>query len=765
MTQKKAESPRGEKSGNKKAHRSHKVLKVFLFLLLIAIAAGIGIVTAIIIQTKPVDADNLAINLSSSIYYEDKNGDKVILQNLYDSQNRVWADLKNIPLNMQNAFVAIEDERFYSHPGFDTKRTASAAFNSLIRLVDKNRSVYGGSTITQQLIKNLSGDDEQTFRRKVQEIYRAYMLEQKLTKNQILELYLNSIYLSQQCNGVAAASRTYFGKDLKDLSLAECASIAGITQYPSKYDPFINSEANKEKQEVVLGKMLDLEMITPEEYKEAMAEKLNFKHSESSNSTAYSYFVDTIIEEVLDDLVNKLGYSDESAEKALFSGGLQIKCTIDKNIQSSLDKVYQNDKSFPSSYGKDKLQSAMVIIESSTGEIKGIVGGRGKKENSRTFNRATALRQPGSTIKPIGVYAPALEYNVITAATSLEDTLTKFTLPNGQTWTPKNSGGRFSGKVTVQKAISNSLNIPAVKVLDKLGTDVSYSFLNYKLGVSSLVGRRVLKDGQIVSDKALAALSLGGLTDGISPIELGAAYIPFSNKGIYIEPHTYTEIYNSTGDLVYKKDPDIHQAMKSSTATIMTTLLEGVVKSGGTGAAANFNTVELAGKTGTTTNDCDRWFVGYTPSYVGVTWVGYDTPKALKVSGNPAIPLWKSVMSEIDNTDKPTSFSQTLSFKDIHYVTVCTKSGKLATDHCKRAGTLITVPFASGTVPTSYCTPQDHTFHKTVSSDDKAVDTVTDNADTATDGAAAENSNQGENSNNRSSDSKPLIEKILTGLQ
>lgn len=674
---------------NKKGNRTKKRNISFFSFLLSAAAClfGIAVITAaaVCIFTKPIDSESLSIKMTSVIYYEDSDGEKQILQNLYDDENRTWVDFDKIPLDMKNAFVAIEDERFYSHPGFDIKRTGGAALNTVIRIFDKNRSVYGGSTITQQLVKNLTGDNDRTILRKLQEIYRAVRLEGDLSKNEILELYLNTIYLSQNCNGVATASRTYFGKDVSELSLAECASIAGITQYPSKYDPYIDPEANKEKQLLVLSKMLELGMISEAKYKEATEEELDFHRDEGSSGTVYSYFVDTLIRSVSDDLVKKYGYSEAMAQQMIYSGGLQINCTIDPEIQSILESVYTDEKNYVTKNG-EMMQSAMVIIENSTGKIKGVVGGMGEKTGSLIFNHATALRQPGSTIKPISVYAPAIEYKILNAGSYLDDVPTTFTLSDGSTWTPRNSGGTFSGRVSLKTAVARSLNIPAARTLDKLGIETSFNFLENNLGITSLVERRETDSG-IVSDKALAALSLGGLTDGISAIELAGAYGAIANDGIYIEPHTYTQIRDYNGNLMFTNRPETHRAMESSTAIIMTDLLKAVVSSG-TGRSAYFSGPELAGKTGTTTNDHDRWFAGYTPSYTGVTWVGYDTPTSINVSGNPAIPLWKSVMSQINYEDCPDSFNDVLSYDSIEYRSMCSVSGRLAEDVCREAGTV-----------------------------------------------------------------------------
>ena len=667
------------------ANKKKKSLKILLIILCAIMFSLIIAATVLCITTEPIDTSLLNIKMTSSIYYTGEKGEKIILQNLYGDENRTWTNFDEIPLNMKNAFVAIEDERFYSHPGFDIKRLVGAGLNTVLRLFDKNRSVYGGSTITQQLVKNLTKEDDRSILRKFREIYRSIRLEMDMSKNDVLELYLNSIYLSQNCNGVGAAAKIYFDKDISDLNLAECASIAGITQYPSLYDPYLNPEANKEKQLTVLSKMLELDMITEEEYEEAASYKLNFRRSEEFASSHYSYFVDTVIEEVLDDLENKHNYSEAMAQNLLYTGGLQIKCTIDPEIQAILEEVYTNEANFIRNANDEVMQSAMVIVESSTGEVKGVVGGMGEKGGSRTYNRATALRQPGSSIKPIAVYAPAMDAGIIHSGSVLNDTNTTFQLDGGGTWTPKNAGGGFSGLVSLRVAIAKSLNIPAVQVLQDLGVENSYKFLEEKLGISSLVEYREIETGP-TSDKALAPLALGGLTDGISPMEIAGAYTPFTNHGIFTEAHTYTEIYDYSGKLLYTKQPMRTNAIKDSTATLMTELLASVVSSG-TGTAANFGGIDLAGKTGTTSNDYDKWFVGFTPSLVAATWVGYDTPERIIAYGNPAVNLWKTVMSQIDYTDYPDKFEDVLNFDDLERYTICTVSGRRASTFCTSIGT------------------------------------------------------------------------------
>lgn len=686
-----------------------KFLKYFLTIagIFAIILLGIlcGSIYSMISNSKDLNVSDLDMDFTSFVYYTDPETKEVReLDYLYDEENRIWADKEQIPQYLKDAVVAIEDERFFKHNGFDVKRIIGAAFS----FIKDQDSAYGASTITQQLVKNLTGDDEVTLQRKIVEIYRAVKIEQTISKDRVLELYLNTIYLSQHCNGVQTASHLYFGKDVSSLTLAQCASLAGITQYPSKYDPIVHPENNKEKQELVLKKMLELGYISQKDYQDAVSEKLVFKsgkdEDESVLPASSSYFVDTVIEDVLRDLQEKKGYSKQIALKMLYSGGLQIYSTVDMDVQKAMEEVYDNPSNFPSFKGDTQPESAMVTIDPYTGHVVGIIGGRGEKNASLTFNRATqSLRQPGSTIKPIAVYAPAIEYGHIYPSSIVLDA--PITI-NG--WTPRNSGGSFSGSVTVSTAVARSLNIPAVKVLDKVSLDTSYDFLTRNLGITSLVENEN-RNGDSYTDKAYAALALGGLTDGISPLELCASYVPFINKGIYIKPSSYTKVVDHSGKILLEADKkDSHIAMSEQTAYLMTSMLQGVIN-WGTGSAAKLNNMPAAGKTGTTTNDFDRWFVGYTPYYVSAVWFGYDTPRELSgIGGNPAIPVWRNVMQKIHSDKEYKKFSIP---SGLVKVSVCTACGKRATSKCAmdiRGSTIATGYFKEGSAPTAYCS-----IHKT----------------------------------------------------
>jgi len=678
-------------------------IKIFFMVTLIGGFAVIGILSGTLFgyvnSLEELNVKDLKLNFTSFVYYIDPNTNSPVeLERLYGEENRIWVDSSQIPQHLKDAFVAIEDERFYSHPGFDLKRTTGAVIN----YVFKRSSSYGGSTITQQLVKNLTGDKEVDHKRKIREIWRAIQLEKELSKDQILELYLNTIYLSQNCNGVQAASNTYFGKDVSELTLAEAASIAGITQYPSRYDPFINPENNKNKQELVLKKMLELGYITESEYQQAVNEELKFaKGSQKQSTSKQSYFVDEVINDVMHDLEVEKGYSKAVASKMLYSGGLKIYATIDPNIQNAMDEVFKDDKNFPNIKGEVKPEAAMVVIDPYTGEVKGIVGGRGEKTASRTLNRATqSKRQPGSTIKPLAVYAPAVEYGYVTPATVFDDV--PVTIAN---WSPKNYYKEgFRGLSTVRRAIEQSMNVVAVKVLNKVGIDNSFNFLKTNLGFTTLVDSEKRQDGKTYSDKNYAALALGGLTDGMTVEEMAAAYASFVNRGMYTRPYTYTKVLDHEGKVILENKKKTNIAMSEQTAFLMTQMLKGVVDTG-TGTPARLSSgMPAAGKTGTTSDDMDRWFAGFTPYYVGVVWFGYDQPKEIVVSGtNPAIVLWKAVMEKIHKGLEIKQFSEP---SGIVKASICIDSGHRPTELCSqdpRGSRVRTEYFKKGTVPSQTC--------------------------------------------------------------
>lgn len=674
------------------------VKRLFITVLILTVLFGAvisGAMLGFIDNSTELIAEEYNMDFTSIIYYiDDETGQPVEMDRLYSEQNRIWVDLSNIPENMRNAFIAIEDERFEKHRGVDWKRTFGAFLGWLTRT-----DSYGGSTITQQLIKNVTGDNDRSPIRKIQEIIRALNLETKMSKDQIIEMYMNTIYLGQGCHGVQAAANIYYSKDVSELNLAECASIAGITQYPARYDPLLNYEAHKEKQEVVLNKMQELGYITEEECEAAKNEELKLKKgtAKTDNTKIQSYFIDQIILDVQNDLMTRNKMTESAATKEIFKGGLKIYTTMDPDVQSAMETVFTKDSNFPGS-GSVKPQAAMMVLDPYTGYVKGIIGGRGEKTGNRVLNRATqTLRQPGSSIKPLAVYAPAIEESLITPATIVDDSPLKI-----GDWQPRNSDYKFKGKITVRQALEESRNIPAVRILDKLSVDKSFDFLTKNLSFTTMVSNEKRKDGKIYSDKFYSTLALGGFTDGVSVKEMTAAYATFVNSGVYTRPVTYTKVIDSRGRVILENKPETHKAMSDTTAYTMAKMMEGVVTSGnGTGRSARLaNGVFAAGKTGTTSDDIDRWFVGFTPNYVGAVWFGYDTPKKMSGLGNPCAGIWKKVMDQIHKNVEVKSLVQP---NNITERKICQVSGKIATGQCESYGTVRKEYFKLGTQPVSFC--------------------------------------------------------------
>ncbi len=653
-----------------KKHSRNILLTVAIIISLI-FGGGVFALSCIVLEADEIKLETAVLDQTTFIYATDPETEEtVVYDSVYDDENRVWVEFDKIPKDMVNAFIAIEDQRFYSHHGFDVKRLIGA----MTTFVSKGNSSYGASTITQQLVKNISGDEDVNVKRKLREIYRAVKIEQTYSKEEIMEFYLNTIYLSNQCNGVEAASQRYFGKNVGELSLAQIASIAGITQFPSRYDPLANPDANKEKQEVVLSKMLELEFISQEEYDEAVAEKLDFSNGKSADSLPATnrYFSDAVINEVLEDLEKKAGYPRQIALKMLYTGGLKIYSSVNPRVQEIIEEVYSDDNNFPASYGDEIMQSSIVVLDPKTGNIAGMSGGRGN-EGRMTLNRATqTLRQPGSSIKPIAVYGPALEMGIINENSIVVDEPLRI----GE-WAPKNSDRRFRGSITIKSAVASSINIAAIKVLQSLGVEQSYSFLKDKLHISSLVDKRE-EDDKVYSDKDLAPLSLGGLTDGVSVLEMAAAYVPFANGGTYYEPSTYYTVTDFDGNVLLEHDTKGEEVYLQQNAYAMTKILSGVV-SYGTGTGANLGEMSAAGKTGTSNDNKDKWFVGYTPHYLAAVWSGYDTPKAVG-GGNPSVSIWKKVMSKVHEDYEDTEFEKPDPKNE--KVKICSVSGKIATELC-----------------------------------------------------------------------------------
>ncbi|MCL2044821.1 MAG: transglycosylase domain-containing protein [Oscillospiraceae bacterium] len=618
------------------------VIKTMGTILLIALTTAVLFSCIFVIYVREnlttdlsLDPADFSMSLSSVIYYTDPTtGRERELVTLQSTEFRRWVDYENIPTHMIDALIAIEDHRFYRHHGVDWFRTAMAFMNMFL----STRSTFGGSTITQQVIKNLTHEDDITVQRKLVEIFRAIEYERVYDKEEILELYLNLVYFGHGCYGVGAASFYYFGKEVSELSLAESAALIGITNNPSQYSPYASRSSNKTRQEDILYRMNQLRYFdSEEEYRQSVDEELVFVRGDDSDyeMIIYTWFEEAVIRDVIRDIMDKKGYSEPLARRWLFNGGLKIMSTLDIEMQQIVDDLYQNPQLFPVVTGSSaQLQSGVIIADPFTGEIKALSGGVGEKTSNMLLNRATmAKRPPGSSLKPIAAYAPAMDRGILTPSTLYEDS-DEVTL-SGTTWMPRNANLGYSGIVNVRTAIVRSLNtIPAV-VVDQLSPAVSFRFLRDALGFDLHP-----------ADENYAPLAAGQLTNGATVREMASGFTMFPNAGMRSELRTYNIIYNDNGTVFLDNSPDSNSVISLETAYWMTDMLhEAVVY--GTGSEANLGSMPTAGKTGTSTDMKDRWFVGFTPYYICAVWTGFDMPATMDSSGNPSAQIWRRLMTPI----------------------------------------------------------------------------------------------------------------------
>ena len=721
-----------------------RLLFVSLIALCIGVTClGIGSFKGVIDNAPDVnDIDIMPLGYATFLY--DDQGNQIRKLAAPDA-NRLPVTLEQIPVELQHAVVAIEDERFYEHNGIDVRGILRAG----VKALTSGDFSEGASTITQQLLKNnvfTNWTSESTqlerFTRKFQEQYLAIQVEKKTDKDAILENYLNTINLGAGAYGVQAAARQYFDKDVWDLNLSECATLAGITQNPTKFNPILNPDSNKKRRKEVLQHMLDQNYITEEQYKEALEDDVysriqaaQEKHSDNSN-TIYTYFEDELTDQIINDLMNIKGYTKTQATNLLYSGGLKVYTTQDSAIQNILDEEYTDPSNFPDqtqyeldfaltvtdpegnqvNYSKEMLQlyfqnedpnfdllfdspeegqtyvdrykeniladgskivaervnfapqpqSSMSVIDQHTGYVKALIGGRGEKTASLTLNRATdTTRQPGSTFKIVSTYAPALNEKGMTLATTFEDE--PYTYPDGS---PVNNSTRsYEGTTTIRTAIQNSVNVVAVKCLEEVTPDLGLKYLD-NFGFTTLAhGTEADKDanGNIWSDANLAT-ALGGITKGVTNVELCAAYASIANSGNYIKPIYYTKILDHNGNVLIENTSVERSVIKESTAYLLTSAMEDVVKYG-TGTACQLDNMAVAGKTGTTEAYNDVWFVGYTPYYTCAIWSGYDNNEKLpdyarKYHRN----LWKKVMTRIHEGLPQKDFEKPASVEKLSFI-------------------------------------------------------------------------------------------------
>ncbi len=680
------------KKKKKKKKHSIPALVFFGFLSICALTAVVVVSYVLFHVITTVNGD-LIVNLeeykqnqnqTSFIYAYDANGNEVELARLHGEEDRVWVDLDDMSPYMKDAFIALEDTRFESHHGVDWKRTIGV-------LVVAENLGQGGSTITQQLIKNITNDREVTTVRKFNEILTALNLEKHYNKDTIIEAYLNTLYLGSGCYGVKTASEKYFGKDVSELNAAECAVIASITKAPTKNNPLLNPDENRTRQLYCLGAMYNNGegTLSKEEYEEACDYKLIFTNSEDyvpkvdenavkeeDEEVINSFYVDYVRQCVQRDLMEEYGYSKQQASDKLLYGGLKIYAAVDLDIQETLEDIYVNRKNFPNlvskkePYDGKKVQSAMTIMDYN-GRVVAIVGEAGEKSGKLGLNRAAnSYRQPGSTIKPLATYAPAIEMNLHTYSSKVKD----YAIPvNGKLW-PHNVNQTYGSgsNVTIEYAIQKSHNtVPARIINYDVGIDNSFEFLRDRFKLSRLNEK---------SDRALAPLATGALTNGTTTVEMAAAYATFGNGGYYYEPYSYYKVTNSQGTqiLLSNEQPKREQVISESTSDIMCELLQ-TVDTSYYGTAKNVSKFQIMAKTGTTTSDKDRWFCAGTPYYVAAVWVGFDYAEPLNVSTNPGGKIFMTVFDEIHEGLPEKEFPKSSKTIQKRY---CRNSGKLAGSNC-----------------------------------------------------------------------------------
>ena len=673
------------------------ILIIFLLLLIVVLVLGGYAAYKIygIVKDARLSKNDLTIKYENSVIKDMESNTIGILNG---NENRESISIKEMPKYLPDAFVAIEDERFYEHKGIDIKRTLKATYTYI---ANKGKSSFGGSTITQQMVKNLTQEKEDSWQRKIREMARAYYVEQEMSKEEILELYLNLIFLGDTVYGVEKGSNYYFNKSAKDLDLAECAFLEGINHSPNSYNPFVEDneevlELIKKRTKVVLNKMKELGKIkTEEEYLQAIKEVdegLKFNQG-AFPQTVFSYHTDAAINQIIAQLQKEHNWTYKQARLYLSSGGFTIYTTQDPKVQYIIDEELKKEKYNQTATDKkgnlEQSQAAVVLIDHTTGYVLGISGGIGEKTTAFGFNRATdAVRQTGSSMKPIAVLAPAINRGIITAATVFDDNPTSF--DNGK-FEPKNLGHRYMGLITTRKALANSQNIPMVKTMCLLTPTESIKFLK-ELGITTIDEEK---------DNGLS-LALGGLTWGVSPLEMAGAYATIANGGIYQNPTFYSKVVDENGNIVLKPEQKQKRVMSEEAAYVVKEILTEAVKSG-TATACTVEGMSVAANTGTTNNDYDRWFCAFTPYYTATVWYGYD--KSCTITGwtlNPAGQIWTSVMRSIHEGLEPKKFEQTKPENVVEAV-ICEKSGFLATSTCKNYKTTRTEYFVKGTEPIQTC--------------------------------------------------------------
>lgn len=720
--------------------KRNKKIKIVILLLIIVLILISGIRTAISANIWKSLVQEMSKNENSIV--KDTDGKTIAEIGSEKAKNKISSS--EIPSNLKNAYIAIEDERFYKHHGVDVKRTSAAIVSYVFH---RGSSSFGGSSITQQVVKNLTGDSSSKISRKVNEWGKAVILESFMSKDEILALYLNIIYVGPNVYGIETGANYYFNKSVSDLSLEECAFLAGINNSPNSYNPYgntDNTEKIKKRTKTVLSKMLKLKYINEEEYNTAVANVdngLKFKKGKiETDDAVYSYHTDALISQFIQDIADRKKITNTFATNYVNMAGLTIYSTQNTSVQNQMEKEFEKTKyQLASKTGGDPSQAAMVVIDHKTGQVVGCVGGLGKKTTSRGLNRATqSIRQTGSCIKPIAVLVPGIAKKEFTGSTIFADEQTIF----ADGYKPENYS-KYLGNITVRRALESSQNIPFVEMMEKIGPKTAMKYLE-KMGITTLSQK----------DENLA-LALGGLDKGISPLQMAGAYATIANDGEYIEPTFYTKAETSNGKTIVEVKQKKKRVFSKEVAYIVKELLTEPVKgSYGTATYCSISGMDVAAKTGTTDDNYDRWLCGFTPYYTGVTWYGYDKNESINYNGkkNPAGILWANIMSRVHSNLQSAKFDKPSS---VLKVTVCAETGRKANTGCPNT---YEEYFLIGTKPTT-CTKHagteindGNTSNKNTNnthSDADSFDTTTkDDLDVPTTTNKEEDTNSNENTKN-----------------
>ncbi|WP_159449044.1 transglycosylase domain-containing protein [Provencibacterium massiliense] len=664
---------------------------VTVFLVCVITGCIVGCVLTVYIldyvgTLEDIDIRNIDLNYTSIIYANDDEGNPYELSRIHGDENRIWVDYEQMPSYLTDVTIATEDKRFLEHHGVDWKRTAAAAINMFIPILDRQE---GGSTITQQLIKNATDNWAPNVERKVKEIFSALKLEKKYSKTDIMEAYLNVASFGNNTNGVQAAANLYFNKDVSELSLVECAAIVCTTQSPTKYDLFRNPEANAERRnKYIFPTMLELGMISQEEYEQAINTEVRPERSQApgqQTNSSNTWFVDHVIEDVIDGLMEKEGMDYSSASSMLFRSGLHIYTTVDNDMQTYLEEVYTDlENTFPPIRNTIYPESAFIVMDLH-GQIKAVVGSNRPKQGNRWLNYATQEpRQPGSTMKPISAYLQGIEQDLITWSTVIEDSpiTYKDEVAGTETQWPVNYYGYYDGNHPCVYALQRSINTIPVKLMQLIGPQVSLNFLHDKCGMKNLV---TPEEDPRVNDNNLSAMAIGGTTKGVTLLELAGAYQIDANGGTYTKPTSYTRVYDRENSLLLEADTTATRVISKETSSILNLMMQQVVSTApGTGTAARFTGdlagMPVAGKTGTSSDNKDQWFVGITPYYIGVTWMGYaPVAQPINYIQFPTPIVWRNVMQPIHEGLPVIDFDYSQNIVQKQY---CVETGDLATEDC-----------------------------------------------------------------------------------